>query len=135
MSDSDDAVARQLRRSWFSSVQQVSDLALQRRTWLDPTNRNPHWSYVEFASSYPDSSQLAGAYADGWLTAGEFGILSELRRAIDAHSAPKGNNYDLAAILEDPAWHVVVEVAERARLQLLTTITDHSERQMLLGCS
>jgi alkanesulfonate monooxygenase SsuD/methylene tetrahydromethanopterin reductase-like flavin-dependent oxidoreductase (luciferase family) len=135
MNDSDDTAARRLRRYWFSSVQQVSDLALQRRTWLDPTNRNPHWSYVEFASSYPDSSQLAGAYADGWLTASEFGILSELGRAIDAHSAPKGNNYDHAAILKDPAWHVVVEAAERARLQLLTTITDHSERQMLLGCS
>jgi hypothetical protein len=135
MSDSDDTVARRLRRHWLASVQEVSDLALQRRTWLDPTNRNPHWSYTEFTCSYPDDSQLARAHSEGWLTKSELDILIELRRMIGAYSAPAGDDYNNAAILDDPAWRQVVEAAEQARQQLLTAIANHDERQILLGRS
>ena len=54
---------------------------------------------------------------------------------IGAYSAPTGDDYNNAAILNDPAWHQVVEAAEQARQQLLTAITNHDERQMLLGRS
>jgi hypothetical protein len=131
----DETVARRLRCNWFASVQEISDLSLQRRTWLDPKNLNPHWSYVEFVCSYPDDSQLGGAHSEGWLTKSEFDILIELRRMLGAHSAPGGDDYDHAAILNDPAWRQVVEAAEQARQQLLSAITNHDERQMLLGRS
>jgi len=114
----DDAVGRSLRRDWFGCVQDLSDLDLQRRKWLDPANTNPHWSYIEFCCSYPAGSQLADALARGWLAASEFEILSKLGQAISAHSAPGGDDYDNAAVLKDPAWHEVVEAAKRTRQQL-----------------
>ncbi len=128
-----DSVAEQLRRMWFCSVNEISDIGLQRRTWLDATNRNPHWSYIEFIESYPKDDQLQHAVKQGWLSAEEFGILSELRRILVAHSPPRGDDYDNAAVLEDPAWHSVVETAERAKQQLLSITTDQIEREMLLG--
>ncbi len=128
-----ESVASQLRRWWFCRVSELSDIGLQRRTWLDTTNRNPHWSYIEFIESYPDHDQLLDALKQGWLTAAEFEILSELGRILDSHTAPAGNHYDNAAVLDDPAWQSVVEAAERARQQLLSMTTDQDEREMLLG--
>jgi hypothetical protein len=128
-----ESVADQLRRDWFSSVYEISDIDLQRRTWLDPLNRNPHWSYVEFRGKYPDREQLEYALKHGWLTADEFGLLSDLRRVLDGHKPPGRDYYDLDGILADPAWHSVVEAAERVRQQLLATTADGQERDMLLG--
>ncbi len=128
-----DPVADQLRREWFCRVNEISDIGLQRHTWLDTTNRNPHWSYVEFIESYPDDDQLLHALNQGWLSTDEFGILSELGRVLAAHSPPGENYYDNAAILEDRAWHSVVEAAGSARQKLLSITTDQHEREMLLG--
>lgn len=128
-----DPVASQLRRWWFCRVSELSDIGLQRRTWLDTTNRNPHWSYIEFIESYPDHDQLLHGLKQGWLTAAEFAILSELSRILHSHTPPGGNDYDNAAVLDDPAWHCVVEAAECARQQLLSVTTDQHEREMLLG--
>jgi hypothetical protein len=127
------SVADQLRRDWFLGVYELSDIDLQRRTWLDPANANPHWSYVEFVEKYPDREQLAYALKQGWLTAAEFELLSELRRILEDHTPPGGGYYDHDAILADPAWHSVVETAERVRQQLLATTADRQERDMLLG--
>jgi hypothetical protein len=114
-------------------VGELSDIGLQRRTWLDATNRNPHWSYIEFIESYPGHDQLLHALKQGWLTTAEFEVLSELGRILDSHAAPGGNGYDNAAVLDDPAWHSLVEAAQRARQQLLSMTTDQHEREMLLG--
>jgi hypothetical protein len=106
---------------------------LQRRTWLDLTNTNPHWSYVEFTCSYPDENQLASARAGDWLPEREFELLHSLGDTIDSYSAPGGDNYNHEAILSDPAWHTLVEAAERTRQQLLAVIVDIDERRSLLG--
>ncbi len=129
----DEALAGNLRRWWFASVQEISDIGLQRRTWLDRENTNPHWSYIEFVCSFPADDQLEGVRAKGWLAEHEFRILNDLAHTLTAYGAPRGNNYDQAAILDDPAWLVVVGEALRARQALLVTITDPNERQMLLG--
>ena len=129
----DEAVAGQLRSWWFCLVYEISDIGLQRRTWLDRTNRNPHWSYVEFVASYPDHDQILHARQQGWLTAREFEILYEFRRILIAYAPPGDNHYDNAAVLDYPAWRSVVEAAERAKQQLLSTTPDQREREVLLG--
>ncbi len=123
----------QLRSAWFSSVAEISSIGLQRRTWLDRTNRNPHWSYIEFVSSYPDRDQLEQGRREGWLSAGEFEALEGLRGAVAGYAAPKGDVYDNNAVLDDPAWHAVVAAAERARRRLLATRIDAGERDVLLS--
>ncbi|HKS89540.1 MAG TPA: hypothetical protein VJR70_08890 [Stellaceae bacterium] len=128
-----EAVARELRSSWFCQVHDIADIDLQRRTWLDATNLNPHWSYIEFVESYPDGDQLQHAVAQGWLTGKEFKVLNNLRCVLTEYSPPSKDYYDNAAVLDDPAWHAVVEEARRARQQLLTTTTNPQERESLLG--
>ena len=128
-----ESLSDQLRRWWFCRVCEVANIDSQRRMWLDTSNRNPHWSYIEFIESYPHDDQLLHALKQGWLTAGEFGILSELGRILAAYSPPGENRYDNAAVLQDPAWHSVVKAAGHAKQQLLSTTTDQQEREALLG--
>jgi hypothetical protein len=133
MSASRDAMASDLRAWWFSSIQDLSDASLQRRTWLDPTNRNPHWSYAEFVCSYPDDDQLLHAHRAGWLAADEFAIMSDLRRALLAYTPPGNNHYDQVAILDEPGWHAVIEAAGRAKRKLLSQMISERERSALSG--
>lgn len=127
------SVGDQLRSAWFSSVAEIASLGLQRRKWLDGRTRNPHWSYIEFVSSYPDRDQLERGHADGWLSAGEFKALEDLRAAIVEYATPNGDVYDNKAILDDPAWHEVAAAAERARRRLLAARIDAGERDLLLS--
>ena len=121
-----------LRQGWFSSVRDLSDFALQRSRWLDPTNRNPHWSYIEFVCKYPAHDQLQFAKAKGFLTGAEFDVLRDLRNTLVSYSAPGGDDYDNAAVLDDPSWHQVVAEADRARHRLLDIVTNQIERDTLL---
>ena len=129
----DEPLADRLRRWWFGSVHEIADLDLQRRTWLDIKNENPHWSLVEFVASYPDDDQLQHALAQNCLTSDEFDILSNFRRILVEYSPPGGKYYDHAAVLDDPAWHSVVAAAEHARQQLLSMTSNKQEQAMLLG--
>lgn len=109
----------QLRSGWLSLVSEIADLDLQRRTWLDPSNRNPHWSYIEFVSSFPDREQISQGLQEGWLKEAEGDALNDLRVAIDAYSPPGNDPYDNAAVIGDPAWRSVAAAAELVKRQLL----------------
>ena len=123
-----------LRRWWFGSVYEISDIEYQRQTWLAPPTESPHWSYVEFRCSYPAADQLLFARDHGRLRAEEFELLAALHNALIS-KAPRGNDYDNRAVLEDPAWHAVIAVADRIRQQLLTLTVDPIERSYLMGQS
>jgi hypothetical protein len=131
--DEPNEVAGRLRSMWFASVAEIADIDLQSSNWVDPTNTNPHWSYIEFVCSYPDSDQLTDSRARRWLAARQFNILSDLCNTILSHSAPLGDDHDNAAILDDPAWLEVVSCAQRAREELLSIVTNEAERDAPLG--
>jgi hypothetical protein len=114
-------------------VHEISDVELQRRKWLDLMNSNPHWSYVEFACSYPDDDQLRFAKENAFLTVEEFDLLTRLARALDAYEAPHGESWNNEAVLADPAWRSVVGGALRVKRQLLQLVDDSAERLHLLG--
>jgi hypothetical protein len=122
-----------LRRWWFQMVYEIFDRELQRRTWLDPTNRNRHWSYAEVACSFPRVAELDDAERRGIISAEEHAIMVELSTALHRHKAPGRDIYDNAAVLKDPAWRAVTARADLARRQLLVVTTDASEREELLG--
>ena len=128
-----EAAARRLRKWWFCRVHELADIELQRRTWLDPANLNPHWSYIEFVESYPASDQLQEALNRGWLTREEFDLLDELGALVFSHQAPGGDDYDNAAVLADPAWQAVVNAAAKAQQRLLSMTEDRGERATLSG--
>lgn len=121
------------RLQWFSYVNEISDLDLQRRTWLNMTNRNPHWSYIEFVCSFPDEDQLHFSKNKGVLTNEEFDLLFQLERVLAAYAPPNGNEWDNEAVLADPAWRLVVEKAQNVKIRLLNLVNDPTERMHLLG--
>ncbi|MHC2255182.1 hypothetical protein ACVILK_004874 [Bradyrhizobium embrapense] len=124
MSVTNEETGRLVRKIWWSSLDEIGNLDLQRRTWLDPNNKNPHWSFVEFVCSYPDTDELEAGQKKGWLSPAEATILIEFGKTLAAHKSPAGNDYDNAAILDDPAWHDVVRSAQQA-LQKLTKLPRH----------
>jgi hypothetical protein len=130
--DNEPEASQGLRIEWFSHLWDLGDIALQRRKWLDPDNTNPHWSYIEFACSYPDYDQLEFARKKGWLTAEELQILDKFRSILASHAAPNGDDYDNAAVLDDPGWHAVVAAARDATERLLRLVTHPAERKTLV---
>ena len=120
-----------VRRQWLASVDEIADIALQRRTWLDPNNANPHWSYLEFVCSYPDGEQLRSGRDRHFLSAEEFEAFDKLRVALDAYTAPNGDNYDHGVILADPGWHEVVATALDVKRCLLLLLRDPVKRRCL----
>lgn len=121
----DEIICARIRQNWFMSVYDTSDLALQRRMWLDPTHGNPYWSYSEFVCSYPDHGELVDGLSRGWLTTAEFTILSELEQTILNYSAPGDNTP--AAALDDPEWRAVETALERAAHEPISKLTSESE--------
>lgn len=125
------------RTEWFYSIDELSDLAGQRRTWLDPNQISPHFTYVEFICTYFDRrmSTSPDGYRElieqGYLTDDEARAVSDLHLLIGAYRPPRGDNNDHIDILDDPSWHQVVNAAAVARDRLLMLLTDEEERQAL----
>ena len=66
------------RKNWLGSLEEVADVEMQRSTWLNPDNCNPHYSFVEYVECYFDGLVLndsEGGYsapiAEGLLTTEE----------------------------------------------------------------
>ena len=71
------------------------------------------------------------AQLKGLLTAAEFDALNVLRDAIEGYSAPGEDDFDNAAVLNDPAWFSVVQIAKRVQQQLLAVVVDEGEMAAL----
>lgn len=126
------------RANWLSSIQELADLEMQRATWLNPHNDNPHYSFVEYVEVYFDdllfgdaSGGYAAAIAEGLLSEEEAAAASTLHALLDRYKAPT-DDYDHRAILEDPAWHRVVGAARETQASLSTIIVQPEERASLL---
>jgi hypothetical protein len=121
MVSTNDETGKILRAQWLGALAEIADLELQRRTWLDPTQRNPHWSYIEFVCCYPEENRLRDAREKGWLSPAETAILLEFGQLLLTHKSPTGNDFDHEAVLNDPAWHAVVRAAQLAQQSLATS--------------
>ena len=129
------ALRRNWRSNWLASIQEFADIETQRRLWLDPANSNPHYSFVEYLCCYFDDLVLAdegyrGVLAEGLISSEEVAAVSNFHEIADAYNSPT-DDYDHAAILDDPNWKAVVEAAQQARATLLTLIDDPRERSLL----
>jgi len=124
------------RCAWFHAICELGNLELQHQKWLDPTNTNPHWSFIEFMCSYFDDLGIRDCYASalntGRITADEFKAINEFHNALLRYNPPGGDDWDNAKILADPAWHLVVAEAKRARKRLVDLTSDPDERLILL---
>lgn len=132
----DQELRRNWRINWLGSIQEFADKETQRRLWLDPTNANPHFSFVEYMCCYFDGLCLSdGGYPwalnEGVVTADEVAAVAEFHDMVKAYNSPT-DDYDHRVILADPKWAEVVAAAKRAQTSLLRLIEDSGERRVLM---
>lgn len=124
------------RNDWLNAIAEFSDDDLQRRSWPGSTGYDsPYWSYVEWTCRYFNDSGLDSGYRvfidTGFVSCDEADAASAFHAVLDAYEPPGQDCHDFEAILSDPAWKRVVSLAEAARQQLLTLITDPAECDIL----
>ena len=125
----------QWRLRWLAAIREVSDIAVQQRTWLNEANDNPHFTFVELGCSYFDDLDLSDGYgaaiASGLVSDGEARVVAGFHALFDAYSPPENDDYGDEAILGDPGWLAVVHAAEDARRRLATTVRASGELEAL----
>lgn len=96
------------RESWLGCINELTSLDLQKKSWLDKTHTNPHWSFVEFMCCYFDDLGIDDNYKypldKCWLTDQEFETIKDWHEALEKYDSPKNDDYDHVAILNDPKW-------------------------------
>lgn len=124
------------RKNWLRSIQEFADGETQRRSWLNPMNRNPHFSFGEYFCSYFDDLNLSnGGYKwaidEGLVSAEEVAAVAHFHESADTYDSPT-DDYDHEAILADPKWAEVVSAAKEAQANLLPLLAEPAERRALM---
>lgn len=136
----DQEFRRNWRRDWLCIIQEFADYDGQRRSWLDYTNTNPHYSFVEYMCSYFDDLRLSdGGYdwslSEGLLSTEEVDAVAGFRQTANCYDSPT-DDYDHQAILAYPKWLEVVGAAKQAQaalLRLSRTLTNAGFFRTLAG--
>ncbi|WP_223649856.1 hypothetical protein [Hymenobacter psoromatis] len=122
---SDEELREMWRVRWKSSIEELTSIEYQRKTWMDAAKPSVHYTYVEFMCCYFDDLIFGSDYKlliqDKWVSKQEVAILSEWHNALDKYSAPLNDDYNDAAILNDPDWIRIAALGAEAwnKLQLL----------------
>lgn len=116
------------RERWLDCINELTSLDLQKKSWLDRTQTNPHWSFVEFMCSYFDDLAIDDNYKflleKYWLTNQEFEIIKDWHEALDKYVSPKNDDYDHAAILTDQKWLDILQIGLTMKRKLATILNE-----------
>jgi hypothetical protein len=122
------------RQRWLSTINELTSLDLQRKSWLDRVQKNPHWSFVEFMCSYFDDLLCdfsCGHYIEiGWVSLQEYEILKDWHEALGKYQSLRNDDHDTEVILTDSKWLKIVMAGEKARLKL-ASLLGAEERQIV----
>ncbi len=122
------------RQRWLHCINQLTSLELQKASWLDMTHSNPHWSFIEFMCCYFDELFIDDNYKypldKSLVTQKEYDIIKDWHEEIDKYSAPKNDDYNNQAILNDPKWLDILQSGVNVRNKLAETLNE-SEKQYL----
>lgn len=123
------------RERWLGCINELTSLDLQKKSWLDKTHSNPHWSFVEFMCSYFDDLGIEDNYKypidNGWLTDQEFEIIKDWHEALDKYNSPKNDDYDHSAILIDSKWLDILQSGLIMKSKLVSTLNE-IEKKILI---
>ncbi|MFK8037485.1 MAG: hypothetical protein AB8B74_04295 [Crocinitomicaceae bacterium] len=102
------------RRNWILMIKDLTNLEYQKRTWLDPKNSNPYYSFIEFMCSYFDDLNISDGYENlinnGLVSKTEYDSIYEWNKLLSEYESPKNDDYDNNAILNDPKWTRIIEI-------------------------
>lgn len=124
------------RCEWLTRVQELADLDTQKRAWLNlkPRTWNPHFTYVEYATTYLNFADWADRVAEGLISVDEARVIADLDAKVRAYTPPHGD-FDQDAILADAAWLEIVNAAGQAQRRLAAMISDPRELSALMQAS
>lgn len=110
------------RNRWLNCINELTSLELQTKSWLDKSNTNTHWTFVEFMCCYFDDLGIDDNYsnelAEGWISKKEFETIKLWHELLDKYNSPKNNDDDIEAILADKEWLMIVNKGEKAKSEL-----------------
>ncbi|MCU0402724.1 MAG: hypothetical protein MUE75_17260 [Algoriphagus sp.] len=120
------------RERWLGCINELTSLDLQKKSWLERTHINQHWSFVEFMCSYFDDLGIDDHYKHpidkGWLTDQEFEIIKNWHEALDKYNTTKNYDYDHAAILDDPNWLEILHIGLTMKSKLAQTLNEKEKK-------
>ena len=122
------------RKNWLNSINELTTLELQKNSWLNSENKNPHWSYIEFLSCYFDDLEISENYTDelniNLISQQEYEIIKDWHNRLNKYEEPNNDSYNHKLILEDSKWYEIVEIGKNAKRQL-SQILNLQERELL----
>jgi hypothetical protein len=125
---------RNWRKRWLKKLYEFSSPDLQLQAWITGSG---WWrsSFVECRCGYFDDLALGHGYGDaveeGLVSLAEVALVLEFHAKADSYQPPAGDEHDHRAILDDPAWQVVVAAAQAAWTALTSTISDPGEAALV----
>jgi len=123
------------RERWLRSINELTSLELQRKSWLNKAHTNPHWSFIEFTCCYFDDLVIDDNYNyqldKGWISNLEYELIKDWHIELDNYNAPNNDVYDNKSILNDPKWLEILEIGIKAKEELAKTL-DETERDFLI---
>ena len=122
------------RLNWLRAISDAADVDMQRATWLNPENGNPHFSFTECVSCYFDDLRLGSGYNaavnGGLVTEQEAVLASNFHTAFNRYVEVNSDQSD-ESVLADPKWLVVVREAAMLKRKLLDYLLAGDERTVL----
>ena len=119
---SDEELRELWRVRWKASIEELTSLEHQCETWLNASEPSVHYFFVEFMCCYFDDLLCGMSYSQlvesGYVSEQEKVILIEWHTALDNYNSPQNNDYDDAAILNDPKWIQIAALGAVARVNL-----------------
>ena len=124
------------RQKWLYSINELTSLDLQTNSWLNLSNKNPHWTFIEFMCSYFDDLANKENYVaqldKGWITKEESEVVKVWHDALDKYEAPNKDDYDNKSVLNDPKWLDTMRLGIIAKNKLLDIISIKEKRYLFI---
>ncbi|MEO0412767.1 MAG: hypothetical protein AAF221_13105 [Pseudomonadota bacterium] len=134
---SDEEIRYYWRLRWLSSIQAFCDTEVQAKCWLNPEERNPHYSFIECMCCYFDDAFMSEEdvferrVARQHMTNEEVDAVAQFHSMAEAYQSPNNDDYDVRAILSDHKWHEVVKAAQNVAQKLLKLLKTPEEKDAL----
>jgi hypothetical protein len=116
------------RNRWLSSLNELTSLELQRASWLDKENANPHWSFVEFMCVYFDdlcnNNNYENQLKNGWLSQSEFETIKNWHELLGKYDSPKNDDHNCESIINDDVWQMIVREGQSVIKQLQVSLSE-----------
>ena len=122
------------RENWLHSINELTDLNVQKQSWLNEKLKSPHWSFAEFMCSYFDdlfgSLNYDHFVSENWITENEYLIIKDWHKKLDKYKSPSENEWADNLILNDKKWLKILKIGEVAKRNLAKILTEN-EKQIL----